>query len=686
KRTKFEYALRRRRAGRADFLRYIEYEINVDALRRQRKQRKQQQGAKTTLSDFSITQRIIAIFERAVVRHPEDVSLWLQFVEFIKSRRRLSAADGDEEDDGHSRLLSRVFARAISAHPYESQLWIKAAAHELEVNMNGSAARALLQRALRLIADDRRLWIEYFRLELLLVEKIKARRRVLGIDGSADELKEDEPNAEGEDGGFIDLPQLEEEAGQDSIVEKLTEKALSQLDQRTASKNGGLSEEQRAVMSQQTNAYLQGAVAQIVYEQAIQAISGDLTFRQELISVVGQFGNMEQLRQLILDSIRRDFAADADARAYLCSAHLSAVSTESPELVDALQLAVENFKQALSELDTPEMWAKYVEFLSQWIEASESIESLRAYFAALLKRAVAMVSDSRDVRLNAELALACADVIEDGGADVLSWLADATQRFPDSADLWHRRMSALVASVTDGPVAGVSSSSRIDSLFTSQALAQVPESRELWDLWFDWTELWFGRKHVSADQVQARFMSAFAQVTQQRTKLVLSTDGDGLAQLQSLVAHLQIRYVNWAWKLPASRRPLSAFNELAHMQFRPDDDDSDIEDDEQDAEPASGNIEALRQAYRNVSRHAFPTPGFYRRCLELESDPKNRIMLHEMACRVDETDTEPWLAYLRLLADSKQLAQASDVFWRASQTIPDVQRPAFEAAYQKLFQ
>ncbi|KAJ2203624.1 U3 snoRNP protein, partial [Coemansia sp. RSA 518] len=178
---------------------------------------------------------------------------------------------------------------------------------------------------------------------------------------------------------------------------------------------------------------------------AIQAISDDLSFRQELIAIAGQFAGAEQLRQRVLDSIGQDFVTDADARAYLCSVHLSTISTESPELIDGLQLAVENFKQALSELDTPEMWAKYVEFLSQWLDASESMKSLQAYFAAQRKRAVAMISESRDVRLNEELALSCADVIEADGGDVLSWLADATQRFPDSADVWHRRMSALVA-------------------------------------------------------------------------------------------------------------------------------------------------------------------------------------------------------------------------------------------------
>ncbi|KAI8318661.1 hypothetical protein GQ54DRAFT_280560, partial [Martensiomyces pterosporus] len=172
KRTNFEYALKRRKASRADFLRYISYEINVDALRRKRKQRLGIRG-KTTLSDFSIEQRILSIFERALVRHSADLALWLQYIEFVKDR--VKQADGE----GNTRLLSKLYARAIQKHPFEPRLWIMAAAFELEVNANGSAARLLLQRALRVNPKEKRLWIEYFRLELLLVEKIKARRRVL---------------------------------------------------------------------------------------------------------------------------------------------------------------------------------------------------------------------------------------------------------------------------------------------------------------------------------------------------------------------------------------------------------------------------------------------------------------------------------------------------------------------------
>ncbi|KAJ2160594.1 U3 snoRNP protein [Coemansia sp. RSA 552] len=688
KRTKFEYSLRRRRVASVDFLRYVEYEINVDALRRQRKRRLGSQGWKTSVSDFSITQRVISIFERAVARHQEDAQLWRQFIEFVKSRRRMEGEE-DEESEGHTRLLSRLFARAIVAHPYDAQMWVWAAAHELEANANGSAARTLLQRALRLAPHSKMLWIEYFRLELLLVEKVRARRRILGIDGSSSGEKDDDGSEKDDDGEkdrdgpdtFIDLPQLDEE-DDGSLEGCLVERELARL---SAKQGGALAEDARAAMSQQTNMFLQGAVAQIVHDQAIAAHPMDLELRQELVSVARLFPDMDALTDHVLDAIRRDFAGDAEAQAFLCAVPLSGVSASSPQLVDALQKTIEGFGAVLNTLDTPEMWAKYVEFLVQWRDVcageNREMQSLHTYFTKLLDRAVAAIGGKRDRRLNAELALMCADVLgatDNSEKQLMNWLGDMTQqRFPESADLWHRRLALLVQGAKEADAR------RIDALFTDQALVRAPRSQKLWDLWLDWTESSQQSGRISLDQVQAQYMAAMARVTQQRA---LAGVEDELARVLALCAHLQVRLASWAWKLPQRAR-LSAYEHIARPDITALDEDDDDADNSDGEDEGPGNADALRQVYRNVTRHAFPTLGFYRRCIQLEPEAKKKQSLHEMACRVDERDTKPWLAYLRFLMAEQQLAQAANVFWRASQMIPDgPSRGSFELAYQALLQ
>ncbi|KAJ2512506.1 U3 snoRNP protein, partial [Coemansia sp. RSA 1939] len=284
KRTKFEYSLKRRRAAVGDFLRYVEYEANVNALRRERKRRLRpaagssgkKKSATTTVSDYSIDQRIISIFERAVVRHSEDKRLWIQFIAFVRGLGASSSGD-DTDGGGYSRLLSRLYGRAIAAHPRDPKMWIMAADYQLGDTANGAAARALMQRALRVNPESRELWAEYLRLELLLVDKIRTRRRVLGIDGEA---KKEEEEEEG-DAGFIDLPELDEHEREESgkpdggdssiaavlaeIEERIETKALLKLDSESAE----LTDEQKAAMATAANPYLQGVVARIVYDQAV---------------------------------------------------------------------------------------------------------------------------------------------------------------------------------------------------------------------------------------------------------------------------------------------------------------------------------------------------------------------------------------------------------------------------------
>jgi U3 small nucleolar RNA-associated protein 6 len=82
---------------------------------------------------------------------------------------------------------SQVLAKALQLHPTVAGLWSYAAAWELEHNRSPAAARALMQRGLRLCKADAQLWVEYFRLELLYAHTLRTRRKVLGVDAARGE-------------------------------------------------------------------------------------------------------------------------------------------------------------------------------------------------------------------------------------------------------------------------------------------------------------------------------------------------------------------------------------------------------------------------------------------------------------------------------------------------------------------
>ena len=63
RRRAFEYALRRRQTQKTDFLKYLQYELNVEALRKRRKKIRHIQRKHNCASEFSIVKRIHFTFK-----------------------------------------------------------------------------------------------------------------------------------------------------------------------------------------------------------------------------------------------------------------------------------------------------------------------------------------------------------------------------------------------------------------------------------------------------------------------------------------------------------------------------------------------------------------------------------------------------------------------------------------------
>ncbi|KZO91045.1 hypothetical protein CALVIDRAFT_368055 [Calocera viscosa TUFC12733] len=172
RRTAFETFLVRRVADKADFLRYAQYEISLEALRKKRLQRLKLPPSPPSISDYAIVRRQYYIFERAVRKFKADISLWTQYVELAKQ-------------NGARGLVGRLCARALQLHPNTPSIYIIAASHELSQG-SPSSARALLQRGLRFNSDSVELWTEYVKMELSYVEGLRRRWDILGIQDVRD--------------------------------------------------------------------------------------------------------------------------------------------------------------------------------------------------------------------------------------------------------------------------------------------------------------------------------------------------------------------------------------------------------------------------------------------------------------------------------------------------------------------
>uniref|UniRef100_A0A673YL79 UTP6 small subunit processome component n=1 Tax=Salmo trutta TaxID=8032 RepID=A0A673YL79_SALTR len=163
--TALEYKLHRLIITKVDFIAYIQYEINVLELIKKRRSRIGYQFKREEI-EFSIISRINSIFRRATTKWKDDVQLWLSHIAFCKKWNTKVQ-------------LGKVFSSMLAIHPEKPALWIMAAKSELEDRNSSESARHLFLRALRFHPESKKVYQEYFRMELLHAEKLRKQQKEL---------------------------------------------------------------------------------------------------------------------------------------------------------------------------------------------------------------------------------------------------------------------------------------------------------------------------------------------------------------------------------------------------------------------------------------------------------------------------------------------------------------------------
>lgn len=95
-RREFEFRLKRRSPLKSDIMAYIEYELNLDALRQLRRRKilgqmkrnkKKIRKWKKSISDWAGVKRILGIYGMATLRFKGDLELWFKYLEFCRERK-----------------------------------------------------------------------------------------------------------------------------------------------------------------------------------------------------------------------------------------------------------------------------------------------------------------------------------------------------------------------------------------------------------------------------------------------------------------------------------------------------------------------------------------------------------------------------------------------------------------------
>ncbi|XP_072538940.1 U3 small nucleolar RNA-associated protein 6 homolog [Salminus brasiliensis] len=362
--------------------------------------------------EFPIIQGINNVFRRATSKWQEDVQLWLSHVAFSKKW-------------GTKSQLSKVFSTMLAIHPDKPSLWIMAAKCEMEERNSSESARHLFLRALRFHPENKKVYQEYFRMELMHAEKLRKQQQEL-------------ERAKIDVGEYEFSPEI-----------------------------------------------LGGKLAEVVYRDAAQKIKG-AEFMLSLLQIAAIFDFTKNLQDTILQDLQTRHTDDSVTWDFMARRELEAAG--APELQSAQGRASDTsrreerccavYEEGIKSLNTEPMWTCYVTFCLDRFKRKTNIAELkekrrerllgvfqRAHDASLLQESfyktwLQVLLSSGETESAAQVAIA------------------ATERFSQSVETWSLSLQTLVS--LQRAEAG---------LLFQEALKHVnpKESLPLWQLQAEWS-------------------------------------------------------------------------------------------------------------------------------------------------------------------------------------------------------
>eukprot|EP00871_Galdieria_phlegrea_P002242 jgi/Galph1/3018/GphlegSOOS_G1692.1 len=294
KRRTFENSVIQKGATSRHYLRYIQYEQNVELLFRRRIKRAQkfrkdigQREKKQLGRDLALqSSRIFFLYNRATRKFPTDLTLWKEYLRHCVVTESF-------------RLSSRVLGRALARLPNVEELWLLGISLEFDYRHNMRAARILAQRSLRYLEHSSSLWKEYFRLELYYLCRQLLKRHYLQLPIPTTENLAAEQrgnNVEIQDKSWTEYIPTNEEKDDGSAGEALyidyeldlaKRDSLEPIASITTVRNGSDDKlTEKCVGSSTLSSFWEGGVVQVILNKIIDLFPDDDKLIAELVELV----------------------------------------------------------------------------------------------------------------------------------------------------------------------------------------------------------------------------------------------------------------------------------------------------------------------------------------------------------------------------------------------------------------
>ncbi|RAL10882.1 snoRNA-binding rRNA-processing protein UTP6 [Aspergillus homomorphus CBS 101889] len=353
KRSDFEHKLNARGAIPADFVRYAQYEMNLDTLRRKRVKRL---GIK--MPGHTGQRRIFFILDRAARKFHGDIRLWIQYIEYARQQKAY-------------KKLSNILTDALRLHPTNVDLWIYAAQYNVEEHADMTQSRSYMQRGLRFCKSSKKLWLTYAKLEMIYIAKLVARQRILGLDKPIEAPKQQEP-LDDMDADMIRLPTI---TGEDINPSAENENGVDEV----------------ALEALNSTPALSGAIPLAIFDTAMKNFNNDDRFGHEFYDMVNEFDDLPCLRKVLGHVVESMQKAKPDSHhTHVCyikfpTAGIQVTSPEFPRAFGA------SYGRLTAHRTNPSVAKEVISWL-QPIEKTEGLDlSLQKAISATIRNAERVV-------------------------------------------------------------------------------------------------------------------------------------------------------------------------------------------------------------------------------------------------------------------------------------------------------
>ncbi|KXJ89993.1 U3 small nucleolar RNA-associated protein 6-domain-containing protein [Microdochium bolleyi] len=354
KRTDFEHLVLSPGNKPQDWLNYAAWEKSLESLRAKRCRRLQVRNSTTHAG----TGRIFSILERAVNRHPADVTLWKEYLTYANALKA-------------TKRYRKIMTRALRMHPAKPDLWTMAG-RRAAANSDMQSARNFFMRGTRFCTRDATVWLEYARCEMEWLQNMEARKSKKGGAEKAIkeqgeqtddmiEFDEDDSDNDGDEDGQLVIPDADRAAGSKKTISAAEEEKLK------------------------SNPALDGAIPLAIFDISRKQPFFRAATAEQFFLVFAPFNSVasqQRILQHVLDTMTEAYPNDPSTAYCFVQQPLVGSEPSSPTYPKALREALVRLKTSLQTTTNQKLLAEKV---TAWIESVLQVEDLDSGIRTVLE-------------------------------------------------------------------------------------------------------------------------------------------------------------------------------------------------------------------------------------------------------------------------------------------------------------